>query len=434
MKANESGQDEQGSESIRLPSDWILGRRNAIKRLRLLVLTVASITVLAACSGPAGPDGGGPPPSGECAVTITEDITIPTRLVNLGGGCDYLVDGDLRVTGALVIDAGTELQFTQDARWRIEDTGSINAVGTEDDQITLRGAVNTTGFWYGLCFSDNRASRFEWVNLLNAGKVWLGGSSVCRAAIGHGSGSGEPIAIVDTLVAGSQTTGLDATQLNLGEFARNAFAANEEYGVRVSGDNLQQLDSASDYIGTSFDAPNAKPYVHLADSSMSDPGETHVWPRLNAPYFIGEDVFGYHRNVIVADGTHVEIGPGTTFLFGGGGSLNIWDNSTLTARGTAAEPVVFTGLVQEPGSWDGIAISTGAVTFDHVEVSWGGADYFYPANLAIYGVDTSQDSFLSNTLFQGSAECGLLIGSGAHGHVRDNGTLAFEENVYDICG
>lgn len=433
MRANERGQGEQGSERRRLPYDRILRRRGAAKRFRLLVLTVAALTVLSACGGPAGPDGGGPPPSGECAVTITEDITIPTLLTNRGAGCDYLVAGDLRVTSSLLIDPGTEIQFAQDTRWRIEDTGSINAVGTQDDQITLRGAVNTTGFWYGLCFSDNRASRFEWVNLLNAGKVWLGGSSVCRAAIGHGSGSGEPIAIVDTLVAGSQTTGLDATQLNLGEFARNIFAANMEFGVRVSADNLVQLDTVSDYLGTSVEAPNAKPYVHLADSSVSDPGETHVWPRLNVPYFIGDDAFDYHQNVIVTDGTHIKIGPGTTFVFGNEGSLNIWENSTLTALGTEAEPVVFTGLIKEPGSWDGIAISTGAVTFDHVEVSWGGADVFYPANLAIYGVDTSQNSFLSNTLFKGSAECGLLVDTYAFDHVFHDGSLVFEDNVYDTC-
>src|SRR5690606_2202973 len=245
--------------------------------------------LLAACGGPSTGGGDVPPPGGECSVTITEDITIPTRLANLGAGCDYRVNGTVVIKGALVIDPGTEIQFGQDSRWRIEDTGSINAVGTADNRITLRGAVNTTGFWYGLCFGDNRASRLEWVDLLNAGKVWSGGSSVCRAAIGHSSGSGEPIAIVDTLVAGAQTTGLDATKLNLGEFARNVFAANLEYGVRVSAANASLLDGASDYAGTSVDAPNAKPYVYLSHAAMSDPGKTHLWPRLNAPYFIGQD-------------------------------------------------------------------------------------------------------------------------------------------------
>lgn len=224
-------------------------------------LLAALTVVLAACGGTQAPDGGQPQPGGECAVTITEDITIPTRLANLGAGCDYRVNGDVRVTGELVIDPGTEVQFGQDSRLRIEDTGSIHAVGTEDQRIVMRGAVNTTGFWYGLCFSDNRVSRLERVDLLNAGKVWLGGTTVCRAAIGHGGGGGEPLSIVDTLVAGAQTTGLDATTLELGEFARNVFAANKEYGVRVSATNLARLDAASDYLGHSVGTPNSKAYV-----------------------------------------------------------------------------------------------------------------------------------------------------------------------------
>src|SRR5688572_23622564 len=81
--------------------------------VRALVFA-AAVATLVACGGPAVPDGGGPP-GGECAVTIAGDITIPTRLTNHADGCDYRVEGSVRVTGALVIDAGTEIQFAQDS-------------------------------------------------------------------------------------------------------------------------------------------------------------------------------------------------------------------------------------------------------------------------------------------------------------------------------
>lgn len=388
--------------------------------------------VLSACGGPTAPDGGGPPGAGECAVTIAQDITIPTRLANLGDGCDYRVEGDVRIASELTIDAGTEVQFAQDSRWHIGDTGSIIAVGTQDSQITLRGAINTTGYWYGLCFSNNRASQLVWVNLLNAGKVWTGGSSNCRAAIGHGYGDGEPISIVDTLVAGAQTTGLDATKLNLGTFARNIFAANKEYGVRVSANNLQRLDTASDYSGASVDAPNSKNFVYLT-GTLEDPGTTHVWPRLNAPYFIGEDEFGYHRNVIIDDGTSVEVDAGTTFVFGPEGSINIWGFSSFTAIGTTAEPVVFTGHVQVPGSWDGISASTGALHLEHAEVRWGGADPFYPGNVAVVGVDSVQESFIYDSLIKGSADCGIYTTDDTAHLVTVNEANVYEGNVTDIC-
>ena len=365
-------------------------------------------------------------------MTIASDITIPTRLTNRADGCDYRVEGSVRVTGALVIDAGTEIQFAQDSRLQIADTGSMHAVGTEEQRITLRGAVNTTGYWYGLCFSDNRASRLEWVDLLNAGKVWSGGSAVCRAAIGHGSGSGEPISIVDTLVAGAQTTGLDATRLNLGEFARNVFAANQEFGVRVSAANLHRLDTATDYAGSSVEAPNAKEYVYVT-GTLIDPGATHVWKRLNAPYFIGQETLGYHRNVIIDDDTHVEIGPGTTFVFGPQGGINVWEFSTFTAKGTAAEPVVFTGHVQVPGSWEGLAALSAALHLEHAEVSWGGAEGIYAGNVSIAGVDAVQDSFILSSLIKGSATCGVYIGGYAHELVYEDGLNVFEDNEVDVC-
>ena len=312
-----------------------------------------AVAALLALVGPGGVTTGGGEegsPTAECAINISDDITIPTWTANLGAGCDYRVDGKISISGALTIDPGTEVHFGLDSSCQIADISSINAIGTADERITLPCTLNTAGFWYGLCFSDNRVSRLEQVILLNAGKVWTGGNSVCRAAIGHGYGDGEPIAIVDTLITCAQTTCLDATKLDLGEFARNVFAANQEYGVRVSRENVGHLDSASDYAGTTVGAANAKPYVQLSDSAMSDPGKTHLWPRLNVPYFIGEDEFGYHRNVIVTDDTHIAVGPGTTFVFGSEGSLNIWDGSTLTDIGTEDEPVVFTGLVKEPGS------------------------------------------------------------------------------------
>lgn len=398
------------------------------------VLLAVLALVLSACGGqPSGGGEGEGPPGGECAVTIASDITIPTRLTDLGPGCDYQVYSSVNITAPLTIEAGTEVQFAQDTRWHITDSGSISAVGTEDKRITLRGAVNTTGYWYGLCFSDNRASRLEWVDLLNAGKVWLGGTSVCRAAIGHGYGDGEPISIVATMVALSHTTGLDATQLQLGQFQNNIFAANQEYGVRVSAGNLHHLDATSDYAGTSVDAPNGKPFVHLADKEMSDPGETHVWPRLNAPYFIGEDEFDYHQNVIITDDTHVQVEPGTTFVFGQGGGINVWELSTFTAVGTADQPVVFTGQMQEPGSWEGLAVSNGALILDHAEVSWGGADGFYAGNISISGVGTTQDSHIANSLIRGSATCGLFVTEDTQDRVFDGGGNVFEDNVQDLC-
>lgn len=403
-----------------------------LRLARAPLLTIVGM-VLAACGGPTTPDPGppDPDPSAKCAVVIADDITIPTRLTNNADGCDYRVEGELLVTGSLTIDAGTEVQFNQDSRLLITDTGSLHAVGTAAQHVTLRGSLNTVGYWYGLCFGDNRASELVWVDLLNAGKVWRGGTSDCRAAIGNVLSTGEPVSIVDTLVAGAQTTGLDATELRLGTFARNVFAGNLEYGVRVSPANLDALDTASDYSGESAGAPNTEPFVFVG--GYLDDGAAHVWPDLGAPYYVGDDAFGYANNVIIDAGTDVTADAGTRFVFGEEGGILIWDLSTFTAIGTANDPVVFTGLSPVPGSWDGLSASTAALHLEHAEVSWGGGGVFYPGNVSVTGVDTVQKSYIRDTLIRGSATCGIYTTSDTADLVMVNSGNVYVDNADDFC-
>ncbi len=285
--------------------------------------------VLVGCGAQPSPPNG-PPPNGDtpppdegpvdpdtCAVVIDRDITIPTRLVKSARACDYLVVDDISVESSLFIDPGVVVIFDQDTRLSVTDSGSLTAVGTAEARIMLAGQLNVRGYWYGLCFGNNRESRLEYVDLLWAGKVWSGGSAVCRAAIGGVSGNGEPVHIRHSLVAGALTTGLDATRVPLGEFENNIFAANTEYGVRASPDIIHRLDHASDYLGTSVDAPNGKPYVYISGLGTPDVDgndEVAIWHRLNADYYL-EDDFPYGRNIIVSGG-RVEIEGGTRFVAG----------------------------------------------------------------------------------------------------------------------
>lgn len=385
------------------------------------------LMTIAACASAGGGDG--PPrgdPTGQCAERLSSDITVARTLSNVAGGCDYLVEGELRVHGALTIEPGTEVRFAQDARLTFSNSGSLNAVGTAAERIVLRGQTNQHGSWYGLCFSDADASRVEHVDLMNAGKVLTGGSLTCRGAIGSvGNFTSAPVSIVDSHVSGARTSGLDAARLPLGDFERNIFSDNLEYGVRVSPANASHLDVDTDYSGVTVDAPNGRPYVYLA-GRLNEPGSTHTWRALNTPFLTGGAENPYGVSAGVDNNSHVVIEPGATFYFGEGGGITVDRGSTLTALGTEAEPVLFTGVDALPGSWNGLLSIDGAFDLEHVEVSWAGAERSGGAgSIMITGAGTSQVSYISRSLIRGSASCGVYAIS------QTVDFLELEENRYE---
>ena len=352
-------------------------------------------------------------------------MTAPRSLSDISAGCDYLVEGDLRVYNTLTIEPGTEVRFAEDARLTFSSGGSLNAVGTAEDRILLRGQADEHGSWFGLCFGDSGPSRLEHVDLMNAGKVFSGGNVVCRGGIGSvGAFTSGPVSILDTHVSGAQTSGLDAALLTLGAFERNIFSDNLEYGVRVSAAYASRLDAATDYTGLSVGAPNGHGYVYLA-GRLNEPGATHTWGPLNAPYLTGGDEGPYGEYVIIDNDSHVEVAPGATFYFGARGGVTVDRGATLTAIGTATEPVVFTGVDEVPGSWLGLLTRDAALHLERAEVSWAGADRVgFAGNVLITGVRTTQTSYVGRSLLRGSAGCGLYANSATVDF------LEIEENEY----
>lgn len=385
---------------------------------------------VAACGGNGSTSNGDP--TGQCAEVIRSDITVARTLTDHATGCDYLVEGELRVHGALTIEAGTEVRFAQDARLTFSNAGSLSAVGTAERRVLLRGSANQHGHWNGLCFGDAGPSRIEHVNLMNAGKVVTGGSLVCRGGIGSvGNFTSQPVSIVDSHVSGAVTSGLDAARLPLGQFARNVFSDNHQYGVRVSAAYASHLDAASDYSGQSVGAPNGRPYVYLS-GTLNQPGSTHTWLNLNVPYLTGGDESPYGTYVSIDNDSHVEVQPGTTFLFGAGGGITVDRGSSLLADGEHGK-ITFAGVNPAPGSWLGLLSRSASLLLAFVEVSWGGGERIQGSgNIVITGAGPAQQNIVGYSLIRGSASCGLYATLTAAEQLINEGN-EYTANRVDEC-
>jgi hypothetical protein len=124
----------------------------------------------------------------------------------------------------------------------------------------------------------------------------------------------------------------------------------------------------------------------------------------------GGIVYGMSQTSILVgsssgDPVTLTIEPGTRIGFAGGvGQVSVGPGADLIARGTAADPIVFTGPA--PGSWSGIGFGnpTSASILDHVIVENAGG---FSSNGAI--AMRAPYPIIQNSTVTGSASCGIYV-------------------------
>ncbi|MEJ2600260.1 MAG: invasin domain 3-containing protein, partial [Anaerolineales bacterium] len=129
----------------------------------------------------------------------------------------------------------------------------------------------------------------------------------------------------------------------------------------------------------------------------------HTWPYTGIPYYVAGDL-------TVAPSASLTIDPGVEVRFEQYWGLDA--QGTLTAEGTATQPITFTGSTKQAGWWDGIYVEGTANNpninsrFDHVTIEYGG---YGQANL---NVDYGQLS-ITNSILRNSAADGFYSSSTA---------------------
>ncbi len=418
----------------------------ATSLVRTAALLGACSLFLAACGQSGNND---QPPVGESPAACS--VILPEKLgtVTLRKGPDdcpvhYVYPNAdnsrraLAVEGDLTIEAGTVIEFATGTMLDVRRQGSLTALGNSAEPITFRGAVSTHGSWYGICFDSNRESSLDHVRVLYGGAIWSSGESpVCEGGISGSVRAGEPVHITNSLILGSRVSGVSTYNLTLGRFTNNVLADNYGYPVRVHASQAGSLDASSDYTGSSLDLPNGHDHVFLW-GVLSDPLTSHHWSDLGTPWFVGDGGrIRFGQNVIVSDGAELTIEAGAHFEFGAGSSFNVWDGAEVTALGTAQNPVVFDGVLEEPGSWEGLSFSrAGASVFDYAVIRWAGdPDGLYvgpPAAVHVYLSSLS----LTHTVIHGSGACAVSVANLNPGQAVDLmiDVQNHESGYPEVCG
>ena len=78
----------------------------------------------------------------------------------------------------------------------------------------------------------------------------------------------------------------------------------------------------------------------------------------------------------VATGGRLTVAPGTVLKFASGGGIRVEEGGAIVAVGTAAAPIVMSGVVAAPGAWNGVELrfsDEGDNRFEHVVIERAGA-------------------------------------------------------------
>lgn len=314
----------------------------------------------------------------------------------------------------LTINAGAEFSFDAEAQLDIGSGTEIQMLGTEQEPILFTGSVQQAGWWDGIFINQTTHPN----NLLEHIIVEYAGGNAFHGSVGQANlVVGRSLYDASVTVKNSTFQHGDGLGLYLhsnGEMPdseANTYTNNAEGPVSVSTNNIHFLDSNSSFTGNE----EGNNYAWVRGNDLSSDA---TWQPLDVSY----GMMGESR---VTD-SDIVIEPGAEFSFDAESFLQFGSGSQIQVVGTSESPILFTGMTDTPGWWDGIFVTQTTHpdnTFDYVTIEYGGGDSIHsslePANLAIGRSLYDASLTVTNSIIRNSGDVGLYI----HGNGSTNSDI-----------
>lgn len=344
--------------------------------------------------------------NGDATDEVTITVTAPEGLqeksgtvqdehwqkVNGAGQPDYLITDDLSIEGDLTIDPGVIILIQEDVLISVQQSGSLNASGTETDSVEFTAEDPGTP-WRGIYVNSyTTKNKFEYVKLSYAGSSDLPYMGE-KATIGV-EGSAQ-LSITHSAVTNGQGYGIlfqkDAT---ISGYNNNSFSNNAQAAVYLNANQVSSLDAASMYHGN----------VILVKTGSLDTEDEAVWTAPN-------DGTAYHLTGSMDVNKGWVINAGATILMNEDEDIYVGGDGYITAMGTSSSPIVFTA--SDPNSpWKGIAVGTKSV---HNELSYvrieytGSSKASYQSRKAALSLSGGSSISVTNCTFKDNSEYGINL-------------------------
>lgn len=312
-------------------------------------------------------------------------------------GIPLRLTGNADVESALTLSPGLTIEMAQDTEFVVHTAGSLNAEGTADAPITIRGIQDERGYWRGLSV-ESKAS----ANVMR------------HCAIEHGgargwSGSDESVATVwlpdqsklvisDCTLRRSEGAALTSFGgADISGFANNTIEDNRQT-IKVAPEMVDEIEASNTFVD------NDEAYVRVGrpggiDDTITTPA---TWHALEIPYR-AIDRFFVAADWTIEAGATVEVIQDRQIVIEVGGSLH--------AVGTPNDPITFTGAEALPGHWKGLHVLSASANneLQHVVLSYGGSSPFNGNPDADGGLFVEGTMRVSNSEIAESSGHGVVV-------------------------
>jgi len=300
--------------------------------------------------------------------------------------------GSIWVNSSLTINSGVQLKFSSDAYFYVSSSGVLNAIGGEIAPINFEGVLDEAGYWKGIEFAYSGAlSTLSYVNVIN------GGNSTTDAGIEFETTSLSPshIKMTNVSVSGSLGYGIwfDADVI-IDEFSNVTLTGNRR-PILASANSVYKLGSDSTYTG------NEEDFIYVVSDYVTT---SQTWQKLDVPY---------HSNSITVS-ANLSFEQGVNVKFFSSDYLDISSSGVLSAVGTAEEPIIFEGVQDEAGYWEGVefSYSSSLSTLSYVNIINAGESVSDSAIKVDSSISNPSRISFDNVLVSGSLGYGIGFDDG----------------------
>jgi hypothetical protein len=400
-----------------------------MKKLKLMALAVAVLAVLwAGCSKKDDDNPIFTDPEVLSCSTISENLT----LIDRGTTPDYIIPCRITVSAKLTIEPGVEIVFGQDGGLEFNSSGTIDAQGTFEKPILMRGEDSAPGYWRGVRFSNSgNSNKMHFVTVDGAGGLsWDGANIKSNISLSGGS----KLELKNSTISNSASDGLHVASLNgiagaLEGCDGNNFSGNKGIALRVLGFQVKDLG-----FNTFSNNGKDKVEVHTARLSRGI-NDSQSWTNPGAPILLNDrlDIGNNSQgNLTIGEGVIIEMGADQ--------SISVFGQGYLKINGTASNPVIIKGEEDLKDYWKGIYIQSNNANnvFDFAHISGGGSSSHdgNPARECVRIGSNFSGPYrltMNNCIVSNSTQCGVRLSANTNiGTFTDNNTV-FQDLGENIC-
>jgi len=117
------------------------------------------------------------------------------------------------------------------------------------------------------------------------------------------------------------------------------------------------------------------------------------------------------QDIDIREPANLTIEPGVVIKFSTNRRFSVDQGASLTADGTAEQPIVFTGVEPTPGHWESIVFASSSArnVLDHVQVEYAGTNDFSRGALNFFSIGVEPRVSISNSTFRFNVRSGIHL-------------------------